>query len=102
LYETFAPQKAKALWDWLEFIYTPVHGSWLNMAEIELHVLNKQCLNRPLDSIEKVKGKWQRGKKIETIKTAKSTGSLLLGMHASNSNAYTRPLMPNLTLVTLM
>jgi hypothetical protein len=55
LYETFAPQKAKALWDRLEFIYTPVHGSWLNMAEIELHVLNGQCLNRPLDSIEKVK-----------------------------------------------
>lgn len=38
LYGTFAPQKAKALWDRLEFIYTPVHGSWLNIAEIELRV----------------------------------------------------------------
>lgn len=63
LYETFAPQKAKALWDRLEFIYTPVHDSWLNMAEIDLHVLNVQCLNRPLDKIEKVKAEveaWQR------------------------------------------
>ena len=36
LYEAFSPQKAKALWDRFEFIYTPKHGSWLNMAEIEL------------------------------------------------------------------
>lgn len=55
LYEAFPPAKAKALWDRLEFIYTPVHGSWLNMAEIELQVLHGQCLNRPLHSIEKVK-----------------------------------------------
>ena len=55
LYETFPPAKAKALWDRLEFVYIPVHGSWLNMAEIDLHVLNVQCLNRPLESIEKVK-----------------------------------------------
>lgn len=46
LYETFAPKEAKALWDRFEFVYTPKHGSWLNMAEIELNVLAKQCLNR--------------------------------------------------------
>lgn len=44
LYETFAPEVAKALWDQFEFIYAPKHGSWLNMAEIELNVLIKQCL----------------------------------------------------------
>jgi len=33
------------LWDRLEFVFTPKHGSWLNMAEIELNVLTKQCLN---------------------------------------------------------
>ena len=38
LYETFPPEKAKALWDRFEFVYTPKHGSWLNMAEIELNV----------------------------------------------------------------
>ncbi len=39
-YETFEPKKAKRLWDRFEFVYTPKHGSWLNMAEIELPVLN--------------------------------------------------------------
>lgn len=47
-YETFEPKEAKRLWDRFEFIYTPKHGSWLNMAEIELHVLNGQCLKRHL------------------------------------------------------
>jgi hypothetical protein len=36
-YETFQPDRAKALWDRFEFVYTPKHGSWLNMAEIELN-----------------------------------------------------------------
>ncbi len=53
-YETFEPKEAKRLWDRFEFIYTPKHGSWLNMAEIELHVLNSQCLNRHIDKIETV------------------------------------------------
>jgi len=51
LYETFAPVTAKALWDRFEFIYTPKHGSWLNMAEIELNVLIRQCLNRRIGDI---------------------------------------------------
>ncbi len=55
LYETFEPQQAKRIWDRFEFIYTPKHGSWLNMAEIELHVLNGQCLNRHISSIEEIK-----------------------------------------------
>lgn len=54
LYETFNPDKAKSLWDKFEFIYTPKHGSWLNMAEIELNVLTGQCLNRRIDNIKKV------------------------------------------------
>ena len=53
-YETFEPKEAKRLWDRFEFIYTPKHGSWLNMAEIELHVLNGQCLNRHIATKEKV------------------------------------------------
>ena len=55
LYETFSPDQAKALWDRFEFVYTPKHGSWLNMAEIELNVLNGQCLNRRIDAIEVVR-----------------------------------------------
>ena len=55
LYETFPPAQAKALWDKFEFVYTPKHGSWLNMAEIELNVLISQCLNRRIDDIEVVR-----------------------------------------------
>lgn len=55
LYETFQPDKAKAILDRFEFVYTPKHGSWLNMAEIELNVLTGQCLNRRIDDIEVVR-----------------------------------------------
>ena len=55
LYERFTPEEAKRIWDRFEFVYTPKHGSWLNMAEIELNVLNGQCLNRRIDNIETVK-----------------------------------------------
>ena len=48
LYEVFEPQRAKQLADKLEIHYTPKHGSWLNMAEIELSVLSTQCLDRRL------------------------------------------------------
>ena len=54
-HEVFPPDQAKALWDRFEFVYTPKHGSWLNMAEIELNVLIGQCLNRRIDNIETVK-----------------------------------------------
>jgi len=46
LYSAFAPEEAKRIWDRLELHYTPKHGSWLNMAEIELSVLSRQCLDR--------------------------------------------------------
>lgn len=62
LYETFEPKEAKRIWDRFEFVFTPKHGSWLNMAEIELHVLSKQCLNRHIgnmDEISKEVNAWQ-------------------------------------------
>lgn len=52
LYETFAPAEAKRLLDKLEFHYTPKHGSWLNMAEIEFSVLTRQCLDRRIPDAE--------------------------------------------------
>lgn len=64
-YETFEPAEAKRLWDRFEFVYTPKHGSWLNMAEIELHVLNGQCLNRHISTMKKIKEEveaWQRNR----------------------------------------
>lgn len=63
LYETFTPQEARVLWDRFEFVYTPKHGSWLNMAEIELNVLIKQCLDRRIDSLNEMQtevGAWQK------------------------------------------
>jgi hypothetical protein len=46
LYERFAPEEARRILRRLEFHYTPKHGSWLNLVEIELSVLERQCLNR--------------------------------------------------------
>ncbi len=54
LYETFEPEEAKRIWDRFEFVFTPRHGSWLNMAEIELHVLSSQCLSRHISTIEEI------------------------------------------------
>lgn len=52
LYEAFSPAEAKRLADKLEIHYTPTHGSWLNTAEIELSVLQRQCLDRRLGNRE--------------------------------------------------
>ncbi|MGO8700041.1 MAG: IS630 family transposase [Limisphaerales bacterium] len=52
LYEAFAPEEARRLARRLEIHYTPKHGSWLNVAEIELSALNGQCLDRRIPSIE--------------------------------------------------
>lgn len=54
MYELFEPERAKAILDKIEFVYTPKHGSWLNMAEIELSVLYRQCTNQRFASKEKL------------------------------------------------
>jgi transposase len=62
-YEVFKPSEAKRILDRFEFVYTPKHGSWLNMAEIELNVLMNQCLSRKIDNIkviEKEVKAWQK------------------------------------------
>jgi hypothetical protein len=51
LYKTFKPQEARRLLSSLEIHYTPKHGSWLNMAEIELAALTRQCLNRRIPNL---------------------------------------------------
>jgi len=55
LYQTFPPEEARRLTRKLEFHYTPKHGSWLNMVEIEFSVLARQCLNRRLPDTESVR-----------------------------------------------
>ena len=71
LYETFPPDRAKALWDRFKFVYTPKHGSWLNMAEIELNVLMGQCLNRLIDDIDVVRKESSAWQKFRNNKGAK-------------------------------
>lgn len=63
LYETFPPHEAHRLAQRLEIHYTPKHGSWLNIAEIELSALNGQCLQRRIPNIESMRREisaWQR------------------------------------------
>jgi DDE superfamily endonuclease len=56
LYEAFAPEKARALCERFEMHYTPKHGSWLNMAEIEIGLLSRTCLDRRIGSVEEFTG----------------------------------------------
>jgi hypothetical protein len=51
-YEAFPPQEAKRLRDHVEFHYTPKHGSWLNIAEIELSLFTRQCLHRRIPDMQ--------------------------------------------------
>ncbi len=55
LYKAFAPEEARRILDKLEIHYTPKHGSWLNMAEIELSILSRQCLDRRIPNQETLK-----------------------------------------------
>ncbi len=55
LYEAFAPEEARRIAERLEIHYTPKHGSWLDMAEIEIGVLTRQCLNRRIPDQETLK-----------------------------------------------
>jgi len=55
LYEAFSPEEARRIATRLEFHYTPKHGSWLNMAEMEFSVLTRQCLNRRIETAEELR-----------------------------------------------
>ncbi len=55
LYETFEAAEARRILRKLEFHYTPKHGSWLNMAEIEISILGRQCLHRRLDNVNRLR-----------------------------------------------
>ena len=55
LYKKYPPAEARRIIRRLEIHYTPKHGSWLNMAEIELNVMTRQCLIRRIDSLDKLR-----------------------------------------------
>jgi len=67
LYERFAPVEARRILRKLEFHYTPKHGSWLNIAEIELSIFSRQCLDRRIGDEETLK---REIKKLEEARNA--------------------------------
>ena len=70
LYATFPPAEARRLRRRVEFVYTPKHGSWLNMAEIELSVVSRQCLNRRLadrDTVKREVGAWEMRRNTDGV-----------------------------------
>jgi len=71
LYQAFEPQEAQRLAGRIEWHYTPKHGSWLNMAEIELSVLARQCLKQRMESrqnIERQVAAWQQRRNTAQIR----------------------------------
>lgn len=71
LYETFAPEEARRLAKRLDIHYTPKHGSWLNMAEIELSALKGQCLNcriPDMTTMQSAVAAWERDRNNKNIK----------------------------------
>ena len=65
LYEAFAPEEARRILEKLEIHYTPKHGSWLNMAEIELSVFTRQCLDRRMPDLPTLRSEaraWYRNR----------------------------------------
>ena len=71
LYEAFAPGEARRLLEKLEWHYTPKHGSWLNVAEMELSVLARQCLDRRIPDLETLRREvaaWEANRNAAVVK----------------------------------
>jgi len=71
LYGRFSPEEARRITEKLEIQYTPKHGSWLNMAEIEFSALSRQCLNRRIGSVEELEHEieaWTRARNAAAVK----------------------------------
>jgi DDE superfamily endonuclease len=86
LYEAFAPEQARRIAERIEWHYTPKHGSWLNMAEIELSVLQRQALAARLDSQEqmaRVTAAWQedRNERGVEVKWRFTTADARIKLH---------------------
>ena len=87
LYETFPPEEALRLAQRLEIHFTPKHGSWLNIAEIELSALSMQCLDRRIDTMEQLNEElaaWQeeRNKQSKAVKWQFFTPDARIKLHS--------------------
>ncbi len=86
LYEAFPPEQARRIIERLEIHHTPKHGSWLNMAEIELSVLARQCLDRRIESSEELRREveaWEleRNERQAEIKWQFTTADARIKLH---------------------
>jgi hypothetical protein len=71
LYEAFSPQEARRIIEKIEWHHTPKHGSWLNMAEIELRVLQRQCLHRRIpdqETLTREVAAWEHKRNQDAVK----------------------------------
>ena len=87
LYKAFPAPKARRLLEKLEFVYTPKHGSWLNMAECEFSVLARQCLNCRLAYMDTVKEEVTAWAKRATVTEPPHNGDSPPRMRASSCTA---------------
>lgn len=71
LYKSFSPEEARRILKKLEIHYTPKHGSWLDIVEIELNVITRQCLSRRIPTIEKLRNELSSWEKTRNAKSAK-------------------------------
>jgi hypothetical protein len=86
LYEAFAPAQARRIAEKLEWHYTPRHGSWLNMAEVELAALGKQCLGQRIGSPEGLRQQvaaWEseRNERMVEVKWQFTTAKARIKLH---------------------
>ena len=81
LYETFKPEEARRVIQRLEFHYTPKHGSWLNMAEIEFSVFSNQCLNRRIEDEASLK------REIAALETERNQAAATIDWRFSTADA---------------
>lgn len=86
LYEAFAPEDARRMLRKIEFHYTPKHGSWLNVAEIELSILSRQCLDRRIaesDQLRREIREWEndRNHRAKKVKWQFTTENARVKLH---------------------
>jgi hypothetical protein len=95
LYKAFPPAEAARLWSRLELHYTPTHGSWLNLAEVELSVLARQCLDRRIPdrpTLEQEVTAWAEARNREAVRldwrfTVEDARSTLIHLYPVPENA---------------
>ena len=92
LYDTFPAEEARRIAKRLEFHYTPKHGSWLNMAEIEFSVLSRSCLKQRIPGEEALRREIQPWSRSATPPGPPSTGSSTPGTPEPSFTVFTLPI----------